>query len=278
MTPADRTFVIPSIRPTVTDVLSQLLAQQVSPADVIVVDDSTDARVTEAVSSLPVRLLHTNGAGNCAARNVGAAASATEWIVFLDDDVALGPRAVADLDQLLEGISHDQRVGAIEIRIQPTGAVVRQYWRNRLVESTRPGGFLTACLVVRSEAFYQTSGFRARVRRGYREDTAFGLAVREAGWVTTWSDGVQVAHPIEHVGLRAFLGRALLFRHDAWFRRRHPGYLDSVSRRRTVLGIPVGRLRSKLPILSVLVSAVLAVLGRRPRRVIPAILLASGVA
>ena len=68
--------------------LDSILGQTLAPAEVIVVDDgSTDS--TEAVvrNYAPrVRYLKIENSGECRARNVGVAASSSDWIAFCDSD------------------------------------------------------------------------------------------------------------------------------------------------------------------------------------------------
>ena len=274
------TFVVPATRPgPVRDLVAQLLSQGVPTDGVIVVDDSRDGAVSRALGDVAVRTLRTDGSGQGVARNVGARAATSSWLVFLDDDVVPDDRLVSAMDATVAALGErDGRLGIIEAEVRPTGPLVRPCWRNRLVEAHRPGGYLTACLIVRRQAFFDGGGLVSRSRGGFREDTAFGLAVMDAGWTTAWSPTVRVSHPIEDINLRAFLRTAAFFRFDAWFRRRHPRYLESVTRKQRLLGIRVGNLRSRVPPGAVLAAVVLSCTGRRGRWAASAVIALGGAA
>jgi glycosyltransferase involved in cell wall biosynthesis len=69
------------------DALSSVQAQDYQPLEVLVVDDgSTDASATLAESFAGVRCLRLEHAGVSRSRNLGVAASSSEWLAFLDAD------------------------------------------------------------------------------------------------------------------------------------------------------------------------------------------------
>ncbi|SFT98919.1 Glycosyl transferase family 2 [Mesorhizobium sp. YR577] len=73
--------------------LQSVIAQEVVPAEVIVVDDASETPMLirpEFTRQLRLRLIrHDRNKGAAGARNTGLAASTTEWITFLDSDDAL---------------------------------------------------------------------------------------------------------------------------------------------------------------------------------------------
>ena len=97
MTPnSDVTVVIPCFDhgAFLGEAVDSALAQEGGPAGVVVVDDgSTDAVTRRAYERLPpeVTLLHQHNAGVAAARNAGAAATDTSYLVMLDADDRLRP-------------------------------------------------------------------------------------------------------------------------------------------------------------------------------------------
>lgn len=85
----------------VAEAFDSLLSQEVSPDEVLVVDDSTDDRVAELVRVRSQRFLgegislrhmrNPRERGASAARNVGLEHTASEIVLFMDDDVVLEP-------------------------------------------------------------------------------------------------------------------------------------------------------------------------------------------
>jgi GT2 family glycosyltransferase len=98
--------------------LSCLAAVTAPPFEVLVVDDSPavehdasamHAVLAEADRHLLLRVLRSPQRGRAAARNTGAAAARARWLIFLDDDVLVGPgflqahAAAARPDRFLHG-------------------------------------------------------------------------------------------------------------------------------------------------------------------------------
>ncbi len=81
------------------------LAQTWTNLEVLVVSDGPDADTREAMKGLDSRLRYLElpeNVGPAQARNVGVAASAGEWITFLDDDDLMLPRKVEAEMQLAD--------------------------------------------------------------------------------------------------------------------------------------------------------------------------------
>src|SRR3981189_3478301 len=83
--------VVPTVgRPVVDNLLADLAAQSHQPESVVVVDDRRRPDTSLDVSAYPeAQVVASGGSGTAAARNVGGRATATTWVVFLDDDVRL---------------------------------------------------------------------------------------------------------------------------------------------------------------------------------------------
>ncbi len=105
--------------------LARLLASiqaQVAPHDmrceIIVVDNSDEggARAIASASNgaFPVRWVAAHPANISVARNIGVAASAAEWIAFVDDDQVLEPGWLAALADAIRAWPHDVFFGAVE--------------------------------------------------------------------------------------------------------------------------------------------------------------------
>lgn len=78
------------------DALASIAAQTRSATEVIVVDDGSHDDPAAVVARFPgVRLLRQDNAGLSAARNAGLAATTGRFVLFLDADDVLAPRAIA---------------------------------------------------------------------------------------------------------------------------------------------------------------------------------------
>lgn len=70
--------------------LPQLAGQSVPPFEIIIVDQTPEAKrdvkLLEDFSHLPIRLIYQNEPGQCASRNEGLCSAKGDYILFLDDD------------------------------------------------------------------------------------------------------------------------------------------------------------------------------------------------
>lgn len=72
-------------------VLAGLAVQVGVEMDLVVVDDGSTCDVAELAANAGARLVRLEGEGRAAARNAGAAAARHEVLVFVDDDIVVGP-------------------------------------------------------------------------------------------------------------------------------------------------------------------------------------------
>lgn len=258
--------VIPSIRPAGARSVIADLHREGLGGRVLVVDDSPpDSHPHGPIDG--ARKLRSFGGGPGYARNVGARAVRAEWILLLDDDVVIPPGFGDKVRATLARVPSS--VGIIECPIRPSGTVRRPYWANRVVSSRLPGGFLTACLIVRTEAYLKVGGIVAASRRDHREDTDFALRVLAAGWTSVWDADLVVNHPLEEVTLRRFLQTAFLLRHNPTFKHRHPGHLASTGERVRIGPLRVGAVRRRAPGWCVGMSIVALALRRPALALVP---------
>jgi len=90
--------------PHIADALRSVLAQTLSPAEIIVVDDgSTDggAEIVRQFLEKDIILLRQNNAGVSAARNIGTSRATSGYVAFLDADDAWGPQHLQTLKELI---------------------------------------------------------------------------------------------------------------------------------------------------------------------------------
>jgi GT2 family glycosyltransferase len=180
---ADVTIVIPcfSHGRFLAEAVDSALGQDGGPPRVVVVDDgSPDAETQAACERLPggVELLRQANAGVCAARNAGAAAAGTPYLLMLDADDRLRPGALATLLPVLEA---DPALGFAYGDAEFFGA-----WSGRLRFPDYDGyrllyrSIVTATSLIRREAFEAVGGYDARLP-GY-EDWDFYLGALERGF------------------------------------------------------------------------------------------------
>lgn len=253
--------IVPSVRPAGIRALMTCLAREGLAHDAIIVDDSVDERVSRSMDTDRRIVLQTHGVGPGAARNRGAAAATAHWLLFVDDDVLLpigfGPALLNVIDQAVEPVA------IVEFPVRAMGVIARPFWRARIVESHHPGAYITACLLVRRTAFLKVGGFSSDFKRAFREDTQLGIRLLESGASSVWMPELFAWHPVERVGLLAFMRSATLFREDALFRHRYPGYLQRTGQSASVGPFHFRGIRRNLG-LALFVTAAAAVAAKRP--------------
>jgi hypothetical protein len=131
------------------------------------------------------------------------------------------------------------------------------------VETPRPGDYLGACLLVRRDAYLAVGGCRP-TRYQYQEDTDLRLRLGHRGYRGLVTGGLSVLHPVERMSLARFLRTARYFREDAWFNRRHPGYLRTTGRTLVVGPLTLRQFRRRLPLLGIAAAVPLALVTGRP--------------
>ncbi|MEV5711915.1 HAD-IIIA family hydrolase [Actinoallomurus sp. NPDC052274] len=193
--------VIPTlVRPCLDACLDALAAASGPlPAQIVLVDDrrsaegGTPIRVPEPL--LPrTRVVAAGGRGPAAARNLGWRRTSAPWVVFLDDDVRVGPdwrsRLVADLAE------RPTRVGGVQGRIRvplPEGRRPTDWERG--TAGLAEARWITADLAYRREALVECGGFDERFPRAFREDADLALRVLRAGWLLERGERT-TTHPV----------------------------------------------------------------------------------
>ena len=177
--------------------VAALLAQDVGPAEVVVVDDGSRDATAELAARAGARVvaappLRAGMAGKAAACAAGAAvARVGEWLAFVDADVRLAPQALSRLVAAADGSG----AAAASPLARP---VAGSWWEelllpelglqvaerldlDALAHSARPGAFLSGqCLLVRRDAYDEVGGFAA-VAGSLVEDVALARRLAAAG-------------------------------------------------------------------------------------------------
>jgi GT2 family glycosyltransferase len=197
--------------------LRSLTRQIRLPDDVIVVVREDDAETNamleraNALLALPLTVVRVTTPGTVAARNAGLGACRTDVLCILDDDTEPQPqwlevvlrRFVEDpalgglggRDRCFDGKAFDDRQEAVVGRIQWYGRMIGNHHLG--FGGIREVDFLKgANMSFRAEAFAQVR-FDTRLKgRGAqpREDTAFSVAVKAAGWKLAYDPAAVVDH------------------------------------------------------------------------------------
>jgi histidinol-phosphate phosphatase family protein len=187
--PESFAIVVPTIgRPSLDVLLAALsLASGPEPAWIVVVDDRPlpfpPLRIDAGRWSDRVVVRQSVGRGPAGARNLGwrTVPDSTPWIVFLDDDVVVGPRW---FEELADDLAACRRGGCVasQARIDvplPTGRRAKDAERG--TAGLAGAAWITADMAYRRDVLVAVGGFDERFRRAYREDADLALRVLRTG-------------------------------------------------------------------------------------------------
>ncbi|MDO8210009.1 glycosyltransferase family 2 protein [Conexibacter sp. CPCC 206217] len=189
--------------------IESLLAQQLAPLEVVVVDNHPDAPLAALLGELPagVRLLEPVGnAGYVRACNRAAAQARGSWVWFLNPDATADPQCLRELcaagepdDVAVVGaqvlLPGWERVNAGDNPIHLTGLC----WSGRFEEAREHGAprdvaaVSGAALMVRRSAFETLGGFEPSYFM-YQDDTDICWRARLAGWRVRFVPEAVVEH------------------------------------------------------------------------------------
>jgi histidinol-phosphate phosphatase family protein len=247
-------IVVPTTaRPTLGALLERLAG--VGARRIIAVDDRRGGAWLRVPGG--VEVLRSGGRGPAAARNAGWRTASAPWVVFVDDDVAVGPdwgeRLAADL------AAAPRRVGGCQGRVRvplPAGRPPTDWERD--VAGLERARWITADLAVRRAALLGVGGFDERFPRAYREDADLALRLVDAGWALALGERT-VAHPVGVAGPWVSVRRQAGNADDALMNALHGrGWRERA-------GAPRGRLRAHAATTAAGAAALAAVLARRRR-------------
>ena len=188
--------------------LPTCLAQTRPPDELIVVDDdSTDA--TSAVAGqfgaevLRITELPDGWTGKAHACHRGAMHARSEWLLFIDADVRLGPQGLVSAIAAVQ----TQDLAALSLLLRQrcetwperllipfayahyfAGAPVREHFQPQRPQALMNGQFI----LIRRAAYLASGGF-ARVRHAVMEDLAFGRALKQDGLRISFAHGETLA-------------------------------------------------------------------------------------
>ena len=138
-----------------------------------------------------------NNVGIPAGRNIGAAGTDTELVMFLDDDAELLDPGV--LATVVKRFRADPRLGAMALRlIDETGLTQQRHVPRLGAGSAERSGpvtyFVGAACVVRAAAFREVGGFDARFFYSM-EESDLSWRMLDAGWSIWYSADLRAFHP-----------------------------------------------------------------------------------
>jgi glycosyltransferase involved in cell wall biosynthesis len=212
--PADLrvSVVIPTVDryPWLAKVLADLGRQTIAPHEVLVVDQTPTERREDVAAGvpaeLPLRVLVSEVAGQCTARNLAIEAVTGDAILFLDDDDELPPDLLA---------RHLARMG--QTRADANCGVAREPGEDELDEAfrlLRPSDvFPTNNTLLRRDALADSGLFDLAYDRGERADHDLGTRLYLSGRrLVLDPDAEVVHHHAPRGGLRSHAARVSTYR------------------------------------------------------------------
>jgi GT2 family glycosyltransferase len=204
--------VVPTIDryPWLTTVLQHLDRQTVTPQEVLVVDQTPVSRrhdvAAGAPPGLPLRVLTSEVAGQCTARNLALTHATGDYVFFVDDDDELPPDLLA---QHLDRIAQTGADANCGIAREPGEGDLDPAFR-RLRQSDV---FPTNNTLLRRDALADSGLFDLAFDRGERADHDLGMRLYLGGRRLVLDPDVEVLH--HHApsgGLRAHAARVTTYR------------------------------------------------------------------
>lgn len=199
------------------ETLQSVFEQDYHPIEIIVADDgSTDGTLAMLNRQAPPRgvTLHVSAGehgGAAVARNRGAQLSRGEYVMFLDSDDLLEPRALATLidtlgdADLAVGAWRDLRDG------QLSGPVVREFGPDWLVDLLRNEWFATCATLHRRAALCRADAWNPQAQR---DDDFFFVAMLALSGAKLADTSESVARYRDHSGSQLSQGDVVAKTHD----------------------------------------------------------------
>jgi hypothetical protein len=149
---------------------------------------STDDSRAIAVAAGTTVLALTERGGAPAARNAGAKAAASPWLLIVDTDCYVDAPGFAKAVGALERPSDTAGLMAVFSRTAPPGPFAgfyKNYFRHLEIASMRnpPPTFTSSCFLIRRDAYLAVGGFDERFGTLPTEDAEFNARFSRAGYV-----------------------------------------------------------------------------------------------
>src|SRR3954451_10464820 len=208
--------------------------------DELIVADNTLAGIPVPGTAARIRVVRApDQRSSYYARNVGAEAAKSDWLLFIDADCRPDPGILDSYFAAAPG----ERVGALagDVLDDPSQtALVARYTRSReLLDADRGAAFeykpqaVTANLMVRRAAWASVGGFLEAIRSG--GDTDFSWRIQDAGWELARAPGASVEHHHRET-LRDYLKQKVRYGASrSWLSKRYRGSYPPI---RPWLGVP----------------------------------------
>jgi GT2 family glycosyltransferase len=208
-------------------VLGNLRAQTVRPIEIILVDQSEQAKRDEAIArdfaDLPLRIIYQDSPGQCRSRNAGLQVATGDYILFIDDDDELHPTLIEEHLINLARFDADVSSGvATEVGTAPLPPE-RRYVRSADV-------FPTNNTLARKDILYRTGLFDLAFDRAPRADGELGMRVFKSGAFMVLDQGLAVMHHrASEGGLRTHRARVITYRSSReTLRQRHLPHVSEI--------------------------------------------------
>jgi GT2 family glycosyltransferase len=201
--------------------VAALSALPEQPPLIVVDNGSTDGTAARLRAEFPaVTVIRLDRNAGAAARNIGAAATATPYIAFCDDDTAWAPGSLAQAGDLLDA---HPAIALLTARVL-VGAegcedpACRLMAESELPSDGLPGravlGFLAGACVFRRQAFAEAGGYEPRLFIG-GEEALLALDLLARGWRLVYCAALTVHH-FPSAKRDSRLRRRLLARNALW--------------------------------------------------------------
>ncbi|WP_276938781.1 glycosyltransferase family 2 protein [Ferrimicrobium acidiphilum] len=166
---------------TLADALASIVAQELPPYEVIIVDDgSDDGSIAIAQSTLPsATIIRQANQGVSAARNAGLASVSGTAIAFLDDDDIWHPAKLQRQAQILERYPQLDLIATSWSRSYPTPTEEQELRWLSYRELTLMNQFQTSTVLIRTDLVHKVGGFNSALDSV--EDWAYWIACAKQG-------------------------------------------------------------------------------------------------